>query len=371
MNTKAVRIVLSALKLMFGVIALITGLVPPIAFIYLNGRDVWRGWPKIFILSGILTVLIQFLEILVKHCNEEPGNFGKFLRTVWSRINESFPAFIIGTCIGAIGSGIHLFYSEGGPAHERYDTVIGIYLSAITASLGIRAFYDRLIPITSVNTLVRRVTADLKRCREGGLLIVYPALNLGYFRNALAGSTRLVDELSKALQECAEELKDAHAVTYSQAHIDMLYQTYAEAHGKAELATQCAKNAKQMSSDLVRAVGRSQGPDADNYVTQHYFDHIHSVNPDAFPQHVIVIGSITYVMVSYGLPIYRPPKNGVQESFEMLTGEHKLVEIVAYRREDSALAHMITSHLRQLLSLKQPKTGSAAAPTTAGVLQQQ
>ena len=371
MNRKAVRIILSILKSIFGGITLITGLVPPVAFIYLNGRNVWLGWPKVFVISGGVTVLIQLAEILVQHCKDEPSNFSKFLRTIGSRISESFPAFIAGMCIGAIGTGIHLFYSEGGPAHERYDTVIGIYLSAITASLGIRAFYDRLIPITSVNTLVRRVTADLKRCREGGLWIVYPALNIGYFRNAVNESKGFIEELSKALQECGEELKDAHAVTYSPTNIQMLYATYAQSHGRADLAKGCTDNALQMSRDLVRAVGRKKTQDADNYVNEHSADHIHYVNPDAFPQHVIVIGSITYVMVSYGLPIFRSPtEQGSCGSFEVLNGD-QLVEIVAYRREDSALAHMITSHLRQLLSLQLPKPGSLPGSAPAGVLQPQ
>lgn len=371
MNKKAVHIFLSILKLIFGVITLITGLVPPIAFIYLNGREVWPGWPKIFVFCGSMTVLVQMLEILVKHCKDEPGNFGKLLRTIGSRVSESFPAFIAGTCVGAIGTGIHLFYSEGGPAHERYDTVIGIYLSAITASLGIRAFYDRLIPITSVNTLVRRVTADLKRCREGGLWIVYPALNIGYFRNAVNQSTRLIEELSKALQECAVELKDAHAVTYSPPHIQMLYTTYAQSHARTDLAKDCTDNALQMSRDLVRAVGRSKVQDADSYVNGHGAKHLHYINPDAFPQHVIIIGSITYVMVSYGLPIYRPPTEQSSDgSFEVLNSD-QLVEIVAYRREDSALAHMITTHLRQLLSLQDPKPGSLPGSAPAGVLQPQ
>jgi hypothetical protein len=339
----------SVLNIGLLILSLVIGLVPLILFIRLEGKEVWPEWPIIFTSAGGITLLIHLVRMFIRHCREEPGNFENFFRAIWSRLAESFSPFVIGACIGAIGTGIHLFYSEGGPAHERYDTAIGIYLSAITASLGIRAFYDRLIPITSVNTLLRRLTADLKRCKEGTIWIAYPALNIGFFRNSVAGSTAIVKDFSRALQECAARLKGANAVTYDEPHIKKLYQTYASAQGRQELAVQCSNNAIQMSKDLVRAIGETTQEDTDSYLASHIKEHIHELSPESFPQHVVVIGPITYILVSYGLPIYRPARNGKEDAFEVISGEHKLVDIVAYRREDSALAHMISSALDQLV----------------------
>jgi len=343
---------------------------PPIVFISLHKDPIWPGWPILFISFGLVLFFIWALWDLVRYSLEEKGNWGKFWRSVWSRLAESQSAFFVGACLASVGTGIHLIYSKGGPLHERYDTVIGIYLTTITATLGLKAFYDRLVPITDVNILLKRVTADLRQCKDGDLWIVYPALNIGYYRNHVKNKHRvgssIVDDFSRALAECAERVKDVHAVTFDTQRIKALYTAYVSAQANStgtppdalQTVKDCVDSAEEICKAVVRQVAKGKGLiNADEYLTDSRQLHHHPLSPQLFPQQTIVIGPVTYTLVSYGLPLYDPGT----DAFTIIPGEHKLVDIVAYRREDTALAHLISEHLKQLIkprSLSDPSGAS-------------
>ncbi|HZU31291.1 MAG TPA: hypothetical protein VFB79_09260 [Candidatus Angelobacter sp.] len=271
---------------------------------------------------------------------------------------ESQPALLIGASIASICSGLHLFYTAGGPLHDQYDKIIEIYITAITASLGLKAFYNQIAPITDVNILLKRVISDLNKTTDGQLWIVYPALNIGYYRNRKGikqeREPAIIAEFSSAVKECAKRLTHtAHIVTYPTALYQPLFHSYIDKQPelknesddtKNKIAEECATNANNMATGFVQHV--AEGLNVEIAKFDHTKNH-HELSPLGFPQQVIIIGSVTYALLSYGLPVFDPACN----NFCAISGDHKLVDILAYRREDSALARLITGHLLKLITL--------------------
>src|SRR5258708_14186884 len=185
----------------------------------------WLTWPILYVVCGVIIGLLYLLSAL----REQSGpNLWKIAR---SRAVDSQPALLIGASVAALAAGIHLFYTTSGPRHDPYDKIVEIYIASITASLGIRLFYNRLVPITDVNLLLKKVMIDLNSCDEAELWIVYPALNIGYYRNRVGATQNsepeIIAQYSTALRECAKRVAtNAHVVTYPIELYQPLYKAY-------------------------------------------------------------------------------------------------------------------------------------------------
>jgi hypothetical protein len=307
----------------------------------------------LYVISGSVIGLGYLL--LALHEQSDPHLW----RIARSRIVDSQPALLIGASLAAFAAGIHLFYTASGPKHDQYDKTVEIYIASITASLGIRLFYNRLVPITDVNLLLKKIIIDLNNCHEGQLWIVYPALNIGYYRNRVGDiqgrEPEIIEQYSSALKECAKRLaKTAHIITYPTDFYQPLYRAYIdvlpEFKGKSDsdkevVAAACYKNAALIASGFALNVAEGLNEEESTFDRSKCY---HQINPTEFPQHVIIIGSVTYALLSYGLPLFNPATT----TFHSIPGEHKQIDILAYRREDSALALLITDHLKHLVNLR-------------------
>ena len=67
------------------------------------------------------------------------------------------------------------------------------------------------------------------------------------------------------------------------------------------------------------------------------------IAPGDFPQHLIMIGDIVYIIASYGLPIW----DG--KMFQPLK-EKDVAYLITFRRKDTNLANAIDNHLKTLIA---------------------
>lgn len=319
-----------------------------------------RYW---FLVAAVLLGLVAGVNSLVGVWRETEGGAKVWWASVYASVRDARQALIIGGSLAAAGCAIHLLYTKGGPVHDQYDAAIGIYLTALTASLGVRAFYSRIVPITDVNTLLRMLTRDLRSCHSGPMWLVYPALNIGYYRNYRGeAEPEIMGEFKDAISKCAKRLSGAaYAITYPTGLYEPLYKCYHESQ-RGQKPTRKPENIVRESAEYAKIMLEQLRLDAKlvsggNAPTASGASQTYEIEPGNFPPHVILIGDITYVLLSYGFPIY----DKVDKKFQALPGENELIDVLAYRREDSALTKMISKHLGYLVA---PKNVNIA-PSTA------
>jgi hypothetical protein len=167
----------------------------------------------------------------------------------------------------------------------------------------------------------------------------------------------LYREYKQLVLECAETLKErAVAVTYPKE----FYEHELRCYIRHDLKHNNRNNVEQIN---VEQINVEQINNYVNYCSTQAIEFITTfqgnkalkkgkycpIPPERFPAHVVVIGDITYLIISYGLPMYDHQKT--DEKFRAV--EHEgLAQLLVYRREDPALADLISSHLKLLVKTR-------------------
>lgn len=271
-------------------------------------------------------------------------------------------AWSLGGGVACILTGAYFFFSSHGNFFERYAGAVAIYVTVIGATLAVHAFYRQTAPITDMDVLLRRLIDDLNDAKkESALWIIYPALNLGYYRNRQQNGAELADdhicnEFKTALGNCAQRLgpQRAVAITFHKGLYAKLFECYdmmiRTKNGKSDL--ECVSDCtKEASSCLRHFVG---------WPEEKLGFHC-PVLPREFPQQMVIIGDIVYSIMSYGLPIYKadtrpddPASDIFYGEFHPIGGEHKPVLLLAYRRVDATLADSVSDHLTRFVKDQTP-----------------
>lgn len=153
--------------------------------------------------------------------------------------------------------------------------------------------------------------------------------------------------------------RESGAITYSVSSYQNLYQSYhkmvksplKQRIDEARLLNACVKHA----TDLLTIFKNEQNKNRTAKVV------VKEIHPrENFPQHVIIIGDIIYIIASYGLPIYDNNLN----DFVVPKGEEKVADLLTWRRRDGELADTIIRHLKNLTNFEQltQRTTQEAAP---------
>ena len=309
-------------------------------------NDWWR-W--LIIGLGGLLIIIRALKVLFFD-NEEFKDIKHEIRFIWYHAKT---AWSVGAGLACIFTGTYFLISANNALHDRYDAIFGIFVSALGITLAAHVLYRNMAPILGTNKLLDSIVEDLKNCPEHSeIWLVYPALNIGFYR-ALVNKEGVWDDkiddflithrCGKFHRTLRESLEDKHlkakAITYPKNEYRKLYETYdkmisSEGSVNGYYVDKCTKSAEK----LIDLFEFNKSPNIE-YIP---------LAPDQFPQHVIVIGIVVYIIVSYGIPIYN--RNLI--SFIPITGEHEPADLLTWRREDAELARTICDHLRKLTETK-------------------
>ena len=150
-------------------------------------------------------------------------------------------------------------------AHERFGTAFAFYFGVLGLTMAIHAFYRQYAPITNLDFLLSRLITDLRdedRCYR--LYIVYPALNIGYYRHRLAAkdpnlsNEDLFSKFDRALRESAPYCRGrVRLVTYPLTEYEKLYVAYAKMastdpnNPELIFANDATTNAAQVVEDVI------------------------------------------------------------------------------------------------------------------------
>jgi hypothetical protein len=242
--------------------------------------------------------------------------------------------------------------------YERYEATIQTYIAVFLAVLGIKLLYRKMAPIVEVDHLLRMLIDDLNRHIDADRLwVVYPALNIGYYRHHLrlgkVGDEDLCEQYKDAQRKCAGRLKQkARAITYPKTMYSPLYTCYdrmINGAASTERVEDCVADAEDFVNDFTEQKPTQRGV-------------LYEIPPDQFPPHVIVIGNIVYMIMSYGLPIYEP-----QTGFRPIgegKGKDKLADLLVYRRNDPETADVISKHLEEIIKRYSPSPPTSSAGQT-------
>jgi hypothetical protein len=316
--------------------------------------EVW--WQVSLIGIGALVMFIRFFYVLGEG-NDEFGDLQAELKFLFLGATS---AWSFGGGLACILTALFFLFPVNGAWYERYTAGLSIYISILGVVLGVHAFYRRTAPITDLNHLLKAITEDLENLignkeenesTSERLWIVYPALNLGYYRNM--NSLRVYYRYKDAVIRCATHLKtNAHAITFSEDLYQPLYEVYDKGANKGIIDPGRVKRSVDDAKDFV---DRFKGA---RVATSKFY----GVDPISFPPHVFIIGDITYLLMSYGVPIYDPD---LPEKFRAIEGE-EFAKILAFRRDDPSLAVLISDHLKLLV--EKPEAPPQGESTTAGTV---
>lgn len=307
----------------------------------------------IFLTVGLLIIYLRVVFLKSRKDAEYSD-----LRREFSYLSQNtLTGVIIGVGFAStlIGIGTFIYQPEQSNIfQEKIFEILTIYLTTITSLLVIRAIFDKIAPITNVEKLLLRLAEDFEDLSEKKgceAWIIYPALNIGHFREE-AG---LVPEsyyvrFSEALHKFIENpFTKLTAVTYKNTLYDGLYKTYTDM--VLQDKAQDYKDEKKNES-IVEAKRKFNAiKDASNLGCACY-----ELEPDELREHFIVIDDIVYMITSFGLPIYEVTTGG-ENTFKMpeIVGripKEKLVKIYAYRQQDGDLANMIKEKVKKSLEGK-------------------
>jgi len=300
------------------------------------------------IAAGIITIGLRISYIIVRDKDEREWEelvaefkfVFKYAQSAWS----------IGSGIACILVGAFLFFPVNGQYYERYQGGLGIYLAVLGITLGVHALYRREAPIVNIFYFLDLLINDLLDEKKDKLWIVFPALNIGYYRAIKVEKTDKVERFKKALGMCAARLQsNAVAITHPQAHYEKLYRAYvrmAVGPSNDERVKERVKECAQNASDFLR-----EFVDLDNQGESRR-GRFYSAEPDTLPPTVIIIGSVVYFIITYSMPVFDKYKN--EYSFPTQT-EHRPAEVIVYRKDDSFLANSIVQSLTNWVGDRNPE----------------
>jgi hypothetical protein len=330
------------------ILIIVASVILPCRLIYIGvERAEFRTLPDYTIwllITGALTIIVHLIYIASERLEYFTSVLDKFLFLFQSR-----SAWSMGSSLACFVVGLYFYFPSDGNLANRFQGSLGIYAGVLGTTLAVDIFYENLAPITDVNKLLAKIVSDLESSRRRAnsrLWFVYPALNIGYYRTLLylgkenederIPSDHIYSRFRTKLKETVFELGGqgtAKAITFPVSLYKPFYERYEETHGtKGSPSTKRIERCSEDAQILFKAEG---------FKTK-------EINPEIFPQHVIIIGDIVYTIMSYGLPVYDPSSGKFQG------GEKELASLLVYRKKDASLAKKISEHLDKLISPATP-----------------
>ena len=299
--------------------------------------------------------LILIVAILAGLYLKDRRHWGILRSEFMYLIHHGKYALLIGSAIGFTATAIYLLmpfdFRQNKEAQdaERAASALSLYFGVVGAAIGIHTLYMKTAPITEMHELLDMISDDLRRHKRYGeaVLMVYPALNIGYYREVKnhtprnGGRDSIPEEhpykrfRQAFLDSCSAIQSGFHVVTYDPETYRQLYTAYASDKKDASEAilVACAEEAAYLFDQVLQNGGEAVGVQCKANL----------------PPHEIVIGPVSYLVSSFGLPKYD------QATRSFVLKESGLAQLLVYRRDDANFAGLVREEVRK--AVEEGKTG--------------
>ncbi len=341
------------------------------------------------LIIGFITVLSSVIRIKKRdkdHWLELKNELSLYLNFSWA-ICAGIAAMIVGVYYILTSNPFSeiLYCSENEIQVYREPTVFLMFVSVIAIMTGIHALYKKHAPMISVGTFLNRLTKDIERnCNTGStLLIAYPALNFGQHREFEKYGENEPDNTpfknyKKAISDFVNE-KETKVNIYT--YPTCLYKPFWEQYTNVSLLDEDENSRKKIENKfgsievfIEKSIDictngsltlwnkfeiMSKGGQMDPSCILNKAE----IPPNRFPQHIVIINEITYLISSYGIPYYEENENN-QDNLEsgeyngtFKNGDPKRATLLIYRYEDENFAKLVRYHLerqvKEILDIKE------------------
>jgi len=329
----------------------------------------------IIVICVIVIVLVFTLNSLhLKNSNQS----NSFKDEIWYLLKNGKPAWMLGLAVSNIIIALYFFIPSTSPV-DRFGTSFTVFIGIIAIFLGIHILYEKEAPIIGTISLLEKLNKDLERflkSKGGNLYFVFPALNLGFYTEAIdrdtvkegifgfdeeTGAPCLrgnfsISKLENNLRAIAKSgnFSNRKAIIYNdvegdEGYLQKLYMTYHYMIFKKIDCQRIIEDRRALEIAINSYYDENRNVvekcvESAKIISTH-FDNPVKVKPNALIQPVIVIGDIVYVIADYGMPYY----DVTGKFFVPLKDEGQPVELICWRRTDKALANQIVNHINNFI----------------------
>ena len=302
-----------------------------------------------------------------------------FKNEVFYLFKNGKPAWITGLAISNITIALYFFIPSISKV-DRFDASFGIFLGILAIFLGIHILYEKDAPLIGTSSLLEKLHKDLNTFKGDKIYFVFPALNLGFYTEAIFKNKNVfgpqnapnnenifyndigssVKDFYDDLEKITKKSKSNHvfkAIIYDDDdnddnnYIKKFYMTYHYMISKEdECQSLIINKEKENIKDNINALNNDQSVEK-CVESARFFNKLFQltkVKPNELIQPVIVIDKIVYLIADYGMPIY----DETDKYFVPLKKEGRPVELICWRRTDAALANAITNHIDKFIETK-------------------
>jgi hypothetical protein len=244
------------------------------------------------------------------------------------------------------GSGIALIFIAGnGLLYEGSDNISfirsnifnisGILLGIVSTLILFRSIFQEIAPLVSIEKFLYEATRDLESkrySRTGRVWLVYPALNIGYYREQIDEvPQRHYSEFTSALSHAKDNPKvDVTVVTYPINLYSKLYKTYIEMNGGDSTDPNIEKCVNEANS-IINAFKDKQHSNCNTF----------EIEPHKFPSHFLIVDNTVYLINTFGMPEYDIENKTFISPEQIENSKEKLAKVYIYKQDDKILADLL------------------------------
>lgn len=332
------------------------------------------------IFSGVIVILLLFklpsIHIKKSHHhqlntfrNDNSHQLNTFKNAILYLFQNGRPAWILGLAVSNIIIALYFFIPSISSV-DRFGTSFTVFIGIIAIFLGTHYLYEKEAPLIGTISLLKKLNKDLENFKSGNLYFVFPALNFGFYTEAIINEKNIFNlennvwgfnrnnapdslaaDLFFKLEKIAETRSNTRkAIIYNDKnranYLKQLYMTY---HYMISKKDECQDNIDNENFIKIKIKSYFNNIDVKKCVESakliSSFFSVTQVKPNELIQPVIVIGDIVYVIADYGMPIFDETK----KYFVPLKEEGQPVELICWRRNDASLAKQIVNHIERFI----------------------
>jgi hypothetical protein len=330
-------------------------LVTTLVFLGAVGIYYNRFWTIVVV--AVLAFVLATLYFIPQFTFDKSQNQNQFRRFALFLLRRPMSDWAIATAISLCGGFLILatsrFVSPKGAWNMEAPEAVGTMISLFMATIAASVLYRRHAPIDELEDLLKLIIDDLSDALNAGrsVWISFPALSIGCHSSTDDHGNIDLDShfwtLKKRLGDCLESRKvEVRLIVYDDKLTQLLFTEYHNTVGGADARLEKWKEVETAMRTLV--------PKSNNCMVH--------VDPTVLTNFVIVIGTATYLIQAHGFPHY--VRNSKDKFAKPLWQGHFVkaspgLGLLAYRREDSALAFRTIEQLKLWLSFLETRSDLA------------
>ncbi|MCB9034593.1 MAG: hypothetical protein H6553_12205 [Chitinophagales bacterium] len=227
--------------------------------------------------------------------------------------------------------------------------ISGILLSIISTIILFRSIFQEIAPISSIERFLNIASEDIKEkrfSRSGRVILVYPAINIGYYREQIDEvPAQHYSDFITALNFAKDNTKiDFTLITYPVSLYKPLYEKYGEMNFVTDVANDLA-----IQNCITEATNRFNDFNSSTHTNCKTFE----VQPQQFPSHCLIVDNTVYLINTFGLPEYNYSDCTFFSPNSSENTKEKLAKAYIYKQEDKILADLLIEKITTITNEKE------------------